>query len=184
MSNMATAPIEDSRDNLPKATLWEIAESIAQILYAPSEELDEQSEASFAEMEDNLEKLNLQFNEKVDACIKAIKNRKAESDMIAEEIKRLRRMKQSSDNNRQRLTNYVDDMMTKLNLTEAGTGLFKASIRNMPLTVREIDIHEVPDEFIEVVLKLKKREIIDHIKKTGEIPPGVDMVQGHYLRIT
>ena len=138
MSNEAIAPVEDARDNLPKATLWEIAESIAQILYTPVEELDEQAEQSFAELEAEIEKLGLQFNEKVDACIKAIKNRKAESDMIAEEIKKLRRMKQVSDNNRQRLTDYVDDMMAKLNLTEAGTGLFKASVRRSPMTVNEI----------------------------------------------
>ena len=184
MSNEAIAPVEDSRDNLPKATLWEIAESIAQILYTSAEELDEHSEESFAEMDAKLEKLDLQFNEKVDACIKAIKNRKAESDMIAEEIKKLRRMKQISDNNRQRLTNYVDDMMAKLNYTEAGTGLFKASVRRSPMTVNETDIHEVPEEFVEIVLKLKKREVIEHIKATGEIPTGVEWFQGHHLRIT
>ena len=92
-------------------------------------------------------------------------------------------MKQISDNNRQRLTSYVESMMTKLNLTEAGTGLFKASIRNSPMTVEELDIHEVPENFVAVELKLKKREVIDHIKKTGEIPPGVDMVYGRHLRM-
>ena len=170
--------------NRPEATLWEIKESIAQILYAPADELDEISEESFAELEAELGKLNIQFDEKVVACIKAIKNRKAESKMIAGEIKKLRQMKQASDNNTERLVNYVMNMMDSLKLTESGTGLFKASIRNSPLTVEEIDIHDVPDEFVEVVLKLKKREAIDHIKKTGEIPQGVDMVQGRHLRIT
>ena len=73
--------------------------------------------------------------------------------------------------------------MTSLKLTEAGTGLFKASIRNSPMTVEELDIHEVPENFVAVELKLKKREVIDHIKKTGEIPPGVDMVYGRHLRM-
>ena len=180
MPDEAIAP----NSNRPEATLWEIKESIAKILYAPAEETVAQSEESFDELEAELGKLNIQFDEKVDACIKAIKNRKAESKMIAGEIKKLRQMKQASDNNTERLINYVMSMMASLNLTEAGTGLFKASIRNLPLTVREIDINEVPDEFVESVLKLKRHEIFDHIKKTGEIPPGVDVKYGHYLRIT
>ena len=130
------------------------------------------SEESFNELDAELGKLKIQFDEKVDACIKAIKNRKAESKMIAGEIKKLRQMKQASDNNTERLINYMMAMMTSLELTEAGTGLFKASIRNSPMTVEELDIHEVPENFVAVELKIKKREIIDHIKKTGEIPPG------------
>ena len=179
MSNLPIAP----NSNRPEATLWEIKESIAQILYAPSEELGEMSEESFNELDAELGKLKIQFDEKVDACIKAIKNRKAESKMIAGEIKKLRQMKQASDNNTERIINYMMSMMASLELTEAGTGLFKASIRNSPMTVEELDIHEVPENFVAVELKLKKREIIDHIKKTGEIPPGVDMVYGRHLRM-
>ena len=80
MSNESIAPIEDYGDNLPEATLWEIKESIAQILYAPSEELGEHvGRIIQLNWMHELGKLNLQFDEKVDACIKAIKNRKAES---------------------------------------------------------------------------------------------------------
>ena len=179
MSNESIAP----NSNRPEATLWEIKESIAQILYAPSEEPGEMSEEEFNELDAELGKLKIQFDEKVDACIKAIKNRKAESKMIAGEIKKLRQMKQASDNNTERIINYMMAMMTSLELTEAGTGLFKASIRNSPMTVEELDIHEVPENFVAVELKLKKREVIDHIKKTGEIPPGVDMVYGRHLRM-
>ena len=187
MSNLPIAP----NSNRPEATLWEIAESIAQILYAPAEDahlmgpedLGNVPEGRFAELEAELGKLNLQFDEKVVACVKAIKNRKAESKMIAGEIKKLRQMKQASDNNTERLTSYVMSMMTSLELTDAGTGLFKASIRNSPMTVEELDIHEVPENFVAVELKLKKREIIDHIKETGEIPPGVDIVYGRHLRM-
>ena len=179
MSNESIAP----NSNRPEATLWEIKESIAQILYAPSEEPGEMSEEEFNELDAELGKLKIQFDEKVDACIKAIKNRKAESKMIAGEIKKLRQMKQASDNNTERLTNYVMNMMDSLKIAQAGTGLFKASIRDSPMTVEELDIHEVPEDFVAVELKLKKREVIDHIKETGEIPPGVDIVYGRHLRI-
>lgn len=173
----ALAPINRDR---PQAALWEIRNNIAQLLYAPPEQLDE----SLDELDKQLEALHLQFDDKIDNCVRAIKNRKAESGMIGNEIKKLRAMKTASDNNIQWLINYVDEIMTSLNLTEAGTGLFKVRVVRSPMTVKEINIHDVPDEFVEVVLKLDKRKVIEHIKSTGEIPAGVEMIQGHHLRIT
>ena len=183
---------ETKQVDQPKA-LWQIADEIAMILYAPSDSsatarsmgMGEETEDASDELDAKLEELNIQFDEKIVACVKAIKNRRAESKMIAAEMKSLRAMKQVADNNIERLTKYVMGIMNKLELTEAGDGIFRATIRRSPApTVVEMDIHEVPEEFVKVELKLKKSDVLDHIKKTeGEIPPGVEIKHGSYLHI-
>ena len=157
--------------------LYEIAALIEQAITPPEgEEFNPEA----------LDALKVKFEEKVEACIAYIKNLKSDEDALDAEIKRLQARKHAVGNHRKGLSGYVKAEIERLGRTSINLGVHKARIAKSPLSV----IVEFPDKVDPDFKELRTQEFIDkkaiiaHIKDTGEIPAGVEMVQGTHLRVS
>ena len=74
--------------------------------------------------------------------------------------------------------------MEQLGRRSMNFDLHTARIVKSPLSVEVLDESLIRDEFIRVERTVKKQEILDWHKETGEIPEGADIVVGTHLRIS
>ena len=130
--------------------------------------------------------LKLEFEDKLEGCAAVMKNLRAESDAVDDEIKRLQKRKSAIDNNIAQLKNYVKFELDKLNITKIDAGIHKFRIqRNSQPTVQVLNIVLVPKEFKETVVEVnpKKSDMAKHFKDTGEELPGTFITQNTHLRV-
>lgn len=133
-----------------------------------------------------LDALQLAFEEKASACIRQLKNLKASADAISAEIQKLTTAKTALENNHRRLADYLKHEMEALGKPTIQAGIHKARIAKSPITVQVIDEGKIDDHWkkVETVETVLKKEIIAHLKETGEIPSGVEIVQSTHLRVS
>lgn len=99
-------------------------------------------------------------------------------DAIDIQIKRLQEFKKSKQNNLDKFKEYVKDNMERLGITKMDTELGTLSIAKNPMSVEIINEDEIPKEYKQEVIteKIDKTAIKKHFKETGEMIPGINII--------
>jgi hypothetical protein len=139
---------------------------------------------------DELDALAIQFEDKAIGCVCVIKNLNAEIATIDAELKRLTELKQSRQNNVDRLKAYLLANMQNAAIRKIESGVHRVRVqKNSQLSVTILDQDRISPRFkhiIEEIIKevvIDRKAIADAVKETGEIPEGCNVVQNEHLRI-
>lgn len=124
------------------------------------------------------EELAIELQNKSANIIGYIKNSESLLDAIKTEEKRLADMRKMGEAKLDKFKCYVKENMAKLDLKEIPTELGKLSISKNPMSVEIENEDEIPSEFKQeiVTIKIDKTAIKKHFKETGEIVPGIMIV--------
>ena len=152
------------------ATLYEMTNEIA-ALYDSLQEAELDSETANQVVLDHLEGIGAL--DKVEGYCQIIKQFKADSDMFAEEIRRLQARKKTAENSIERLKNALLDFMKTSGNEKIKAGTFSLSVRQSK-SVNVTDVSLLPQEFIiPQEPKVDKKGIGEALKNGVEIP-GAD----------
>jgi translation elongation factor EF-1beta len=136
---------------------------------------------------DELDALQVAFDDKAIGCACVIKNLKAETDAIDAEIKRLQKLKDTRMNNINRLKAYVLSAMQHIGRKQVRLSVHTLRVqKNSRLSITVTDKDLVPPRFIKktVTVSVDKSAVESAVKETGEVPTGLDVTHGEHLRIT
>ena len=163
------------------ATLYELVGFYEEFsrLYNEAESDEEilEAEALLANSESNLV-------EKIENISRLIKNFEAERESFRKEANRLAAKAKSYDNKVKSLKRYLEDSLNHAGVDKVKGDLFTVSLQNNPLSLSVSDMSDIPDEFIRTPEPtVKKRELLNYIKDTGETFEGVKLEQKKSLRI-
>lgn len=122
--------------------------------------------------------LTLELQNKSANIIGYIKNSESLLEAIKSEEKRLSEMRKAGENKLNKFMQYVKENMEKLDLKEIPTELGSLKIAKNPMSVEIENEKEVPTEFKTIVqtIKIDKTAIKNHFKETGEIIPGIKII--------
>lgn len=116
---------------------------------------------------DTMEAVTGDYDVKMEAYAKVIKNLEGNKKMLSDEAKRLSGKAKIIDNNIVRLKKIMFDSMKKLNKTTSGGNLFKVSIQKnggvLPIIV-DVATSKLPDEYV----KIEESPDLDAIRKALE----------------
>lgn len=128
-------------------------------------------------LKDTLEGIEGEYDDKIEAYCKVVKNLEADAKAIAEEMKRLQAKRKYLENNIDRMKKTMFDSLKLMEKTSAGGKILKASIQKnggkAPL-VFDVDEEDVPIEFQKVSVEPNNeviREALDN---------GVELNFVHY----
>ena len=155
--------------------LWKVRENIEQVL-----EMNEDGDFS-----DTLELLDLEFDDKVEQCVFAIKNYTGKASMIDAEIERLTAMKKSEQNKADRIKQYVETQMKLLGKDKVESTFFKIRLQKNPASVFITNESLVPKRFFvipDVTPRIDKKAVAEFLK-AGHALDGVELRQEKGLRI-
>lgn len=154
-------------------TLYNITNKFVELMNRAEEE--GLTEEEYNELGEELAK---ELQNKSSNIIGYIQNSKSLLDAIKAEEKRLADMRKAGENKLDKFMQYVKENMERLDLKEIPTELGKLSIAKNPMSVEVENEDEIPDTFIQEVItkKIDKTAIKNHFKATGEIIPGVRIV--------
>ena len=163
------------------ANLYELVGAYEEFsrLYNEAESDEEilEAEALLVDSESNLV-------EKIENISRLIKNFEAERKSFKREANRLAGKAKSYDNKVKNLKRYLEDSLNHAGVDKVKGELFTVSLQNNPLNLSVSDMSDIPDEFIRTPEPtVKKRELLNHIKKTGEFFEGVKVEQKKSVRI-
>lgn len=124
------------------STLYELADEYNQILELMEDDtIDEQT------IQDTLEGIEGELEDKADSIAKLIKQAKADAKMIDDEVKRLQSRKKTILSNAERLKNYLESAMVSTGKKKFKTALFGFTVgKNAPSVVID-DVMAVPEVF-------------------------------------
>lgn len=146
-------------------TLYELTEQ-ALILQDMAENEDIDPEV----LRDTLEAVAGEYDVKIEAYCKIIRNLEAEAKAIAEEEKRFAARRKSLEGNVSRMKAAVMDSMKATGRAKAG-GILTASIRKnggkLPV-VYDVDLAELPEAFVTYEPKVNTEAVRDYLDTTGE----------------
>ncbi len=142
--------------------------------------MDKAQEGELTEEEYNQlgEELALQLQQKGSNIIGYTKNIELTIDAMKAEEKRIADNRKSLESKLEKFKQYVKDNMERLGITKMDTELGTLSITRNPISVEIEKEDAIPNEFkLEVVTtKIDKTAIKNHFKQTGEVVPGVIIV--------
>ena len=162
------------------ARLYELTERYTDAL----ERLDEcttkeEADAVMAE----LEQLSDDIADKGEAYARIIRNKQSDVDAYAAEIKRLQARKLAAETAIEHMKESIQSAMTLAGANELTTSIGRWKIQKNPVSVRVSDLMQIPSDFLIIrEPEVNRRAILEHYKDTGEILPGVDMVQTEGVR--
>lgn len=130
--------------------------------------------------------VQLETRDKALAYVAVIKNLAGEAAAIDAELKRLQQRKASIEGNKQALTQALLFGMQALQIEEITNGIHKVRRCQSPLRIEVTNENAVTEKFkrIETLIKIDKKGIADQIRRTGEIPEGVEAYRDEHLRIS
>ena len=148
--------------------------------------VDDEGDPAFItpkEVKKRIENLEMHLDVKAENTIAYLKTLKAEMKAIDEAMRELEKQKRIARNKHEGLASFLMDTI-RLAERAFNFGIHKARIQgnSQPSVVVHNEM-DIPDRFIEIETKIKKRDILDWHKRTGEIPPGTDIVKGEHLRL-
>ena len=151
-------------------SLYEITSSFPTLM--ESEEITEEDKKKIEE------ELTLLLQKKSQNIIGYTKNIELTINAMKEEEDRITSNRKALENKLTRFKQYVKECMENNGITKIETGLGTLSIAKSPASVEIIDEKAVPNEFKQeiVTTKIDKIAIKNHFKETGEVVPGVQIV--------
>lgn len=124
------------------------------------------------------QELAIELQNKSVNIIAYVRNEESFVEAIKTEEKRLKEMREKTENKIDRFKQYVKENMEKLNLSKIPTELGNLMISKNPMSVEIENEEEIPNEFKQEVttIKIDKTSIKNHFKETGEVIPGIRIV--------
>lgn len=159
--------------NMSDLTLYNITNKFAELMdMAENGELTEEQYNALGEQ------LTLELQQKGSGIIGYTQNEEAFIEAVDFQIKRLQDLKKARQNKLEKFKQYVKENMDRLGITKMDTELGTLSIAKNPMSVEIENEEEVPKEFKQevVTIKIDKTAIKNHFKTTGEIIPGVKII--------
>ena len=143
-----------------------------------------ESEDEMLEAERYLIEAEADLSEKVENIARLIKNFEAERDTFKKESDRLASKAKSFNNKVTNLKRYLQDNLEVAGVDKVKGNLFTVSLRNNPISLDLSSDEHIPTEFKRYPDPVvNKRELLKHIKETGEFFEGVGLKQTRGLII-
>lgn len=141
--------------------LYEITGALLELLeMAEEKDLDQQT------INDTMEAVELEFEEKADGYAKIIKTLEGNVDSLDKEIKRLTGRKNTAKNNIVSIKNNLENAMLVTGKTKFKTLLFNFGIQKNPASVVIDDESQIPQEYlVPQEPKVDKATIKDYLKE-------------------
>ena len=138
----------------------------------------EQEEMSPSLKEELEKELTALLHEKSQNIIGYMRNIELTIDAMKTEEKRISDQRKALENKIDNFKSYVKECMENNGFKKIDTGLGSLTIAKNPMSVEIENEDEIPSEFKQeiVTTKIDKNAIKKHIKETGEIIPGVIIV--------
>lgn len=133
-------------------------------------------------VEDTLDALTDGFHDKAENIVKIIKSLAADAEMAGKEAKRLLKRKQALENNVQKLKNYLQTEMKRMEIRKINSTLFTIQIQKNPASVEIVDEALLKPFFLLQEPKIDKKRIAE-ILKSGEEVEGARLVESESIRI-
>jgi len=125
---------------------------------------------------DTLDMLNMEFDAKIDNCLKVMANLSAEADMLKAEAAALSERKKAVEAQSERMKQYIKDCMAKAGVSSAG-GVKKATLTKPRKILHLIDEDGLPEQYREQVVSWKTdKKAIEAALKAGEVISGAELV--------
>lgn len=134
------------------------------------------------DVEDTLDALTDGFHDKAENIVKIIKSLAADAEMAGKEAKRLLKRKQALENNVQKLKNYLQTEMERMEIRKINSTLFTIQIQKNPASVEIVDEALLKPFFLLQEPKIDKKRIAE-ILKSGEEVKGARLVESESIRI-
>lgn len=136
-------------------------------------------------LEVQLNELGGAITQKAEAIAGLVTHLNGIASMRRAEADRLRARAQSDERQAERLKGYVLKHMREMGRDRIETARFTLSVRTNPPAVAVLEEMMIPKEYIKTVVttSVDKRAILDHLKESGEIVPGVEVTRGTRLDI-
>ncbi len=163
------------------ANLYELVGNLKEFahLYNQAE-----TEEELLEAESYLIDAEIELSEKVENIAKFIKNLEAERESFKKESDRLAGKAKSFDTKVNNLKRYLENTLEVSGIDKVKGQLFTVSLQNNPISLDLSSTEHIPMEFKRTPEPVvNKRELLKHIKDTGEIFEGVEVKQTKSLRI-
>ena len=143
-----------------------------------------ETDEEMLEAERYLIEAEVDLTEKAENIARLIKNFEAEREAFKKESNRLAAKAKSFDNKVTSLKRYLQDNLEVAGIDKVKGELFTVSVQNNPISLDLSTTEHIPDEFKRVPEPVvNKRELLKHIKNTGEVFEGVEVKQTRSIRI-
>ena len=143
-----------------------------------------ESEEELLEAERYLIDAEIELTEKVENIAKFIKNLEAERESFKKESDRLAAKAKSLDKKVNSLKRYLENTLEVSGIDKVKGQLFTVSLQNNAMSLDVSSTEHIPMEFKRIPEPVvNKRELLKHIKDTGEVFEGVEVKQTKSLRI-
>lgn len=154
-------------------TLYDITNNFVSIM-----DKVENGELTEEEYNELGQELVIELQNKSANIIGYIRSKELLIDAIKTEESRLKELREKEEKKQDKFKQYVKENMERLNLTDIPTELGSLKIAKNPISVEIQNENEVPEEFKKEVttVKIDKTAIKDYFKETGEIIPGVAII--------
>lgn len=138
----------------------------------------ENGEISEEEYNELGQELAIELQNKSVNLVAYVRNEESLIEAIKVEEKRLKEMREKTECKIDRFKQYVKENMEKLNLTKIPTELGNLTIAKNPLSIEIENEDEIPEQFKQeiVTTKIDKTAIKKYFKETGEILPGIKII--------
>ena len=163
------------------ANLYELTNEFkeAEYLFNMAESDDELREA-----ERHLIEAEVDLAEKAENIARLIKNFESERESFKKESDRLAAKAKSFENKVTNLKRYLQDNLEVAGVDKVKGNLFTVSLRNNPISLDLSSEQHIPMEFKRTPEPVvNKRELLKHIKETGETFEGVGLKRTRSLII-
>lgn len=142
--------------------------------------MDKVEEGELTEEEYNElgKELALELQKKGSNIIGYTKNIELTINAMKEEEKRISDLRKKLEDKLDKFKEYVKNNMERLQIKKMETELGVLSIVNNPISVEVEDEKQIPKEYIQEVVtqKIDKTAIKNYFKETGEIIPGIKII--------
>lgn len=126
-----------------------------------------------------LEQTQADFNDKAESIGKLYLSLMGEASAISAEVERLNARKQTAERKAEWLKTYLLNEMLATKTDKIKGDLVTLSVRTNPASVSVIELNALPENFRRIIPETwqpDKKMILDHVKSTGEIPNGCEIV--------
>lgn len=147
--------------------------------YLAVQEMDLEPET----LKDTLSSIEDTAVDKIEQLVRLYRNNEGDINSIKLEEERLKKRRQSLENNNKFVKQYIEDTMRLMDKTRLKAGFFNLAIQNNPPSVEVFDEALIPKQFlIEQPVKID-RAGIKELLKAGEEVPGAELKHSSSLRI-